>query len=206
MFWISSCMVSVDWKALSISGAASALSGTTPSWTNDLDLSASIDTSIWRGNVIDATSGFSATGGGADSKNNLEGIFLSPAQHAGTAIEIRVLAATIAADALNPYASGTPRQDFALVCHNCRELRDAMFGNGFESVADELFADGFEQGVAEETDAATHRDAFGMDKGDDIRQRDSNTARDAIQRVNGKGIAVAGGVTEHERPGTHIRR
>lgn len=118
--------------------------GTTPSWTNDLDLSASIDTSIWRGNVIDATSGFSATGGGADSKNNLEGIFLSPAQHAGTAIEIRVLAATIAADALNPYASGTPRQDFALVCHNCRELRDAMFGNGFESVADELFADGFE--------------------------------------------------------------
>lgn len=118
--------------------------GTTPSWTNDLDLSASIDANTWRGNVIDPTSGFSATGGGADNKNNLEGIFLSPAQHAGTAIEIRVLAATIAADALNPYTPSSPRQDFALVCHNCRVLRDTLFDDGFESVADGLFADGFE--------------------------------------------------------------
>lgn len=118
--------------------------GTTPSWTNDLDLSASVGAASWRGNVIDPVSGFSAEDGSADSRNNLEGIFLSPSQHAGSAISLRVLAATIAADALSPHAPNTPRQDFALVCYNCRAPVDALFDDGFESVADGLFADGFE--------------------------------------------------------------
>ncbi len=118
--------------------------GSTPSWTNDLDLSAQVGTTIWRGNVIDAASGYSAEGGSADSKNNLEGVFLSPEQHAGGSVQLRVLAATIAADALSPYVPVTPRQDFALVCYNCRAPVDALFDDGFESVPDGLFADGFE--------------------------------------------------------------
>lgn len=119
--------------------------GTTPAWTNDLDLSV-IAAGTFRGNVIDAASGFSATGGSADAKNNLEGAFLSPAQHGGNAFELRVLAATIAADALSPHAAVSPRQDFALVCYNCVAAAPppALFGDGFEGRVDGLFADGFE--------------------------------------------------------------
>ncbi|MCC6592993.1 MAG: S8 family serine peptidase [Xanthomonadales bacterium] len=119
--------------------------GTTPSWTNDLDLSVTAG-ATYRGNVIDATSGFSASGGSADARNNLEGVFLSPAQHSGASFELRVLAATIAADALSPHAAVSPRQDFALVCYNCVAggPPQAVFGNGFESANDDLFTDGFE--------------------------------------------------------------
>lgn len=120
--------------------------GTTPAWTNDLDLSV-VTTSTFRGNVIDATSGFSASGGNADTRNNLEGVFLSPAQHAGGPFELRVLAATIAADALSPHAAVSPRQDFALVCYNCVAAGppQAVFADGFEGGGvDGLFADGFE--------------------------------------------------------------
>ncbi len=95
------------------------LSGTTPAWVNNLDLSVSSDAMTYRGNVI-GSNGWSASGGSADAINNLEGIFLSPAQIDGP-IEISVLAANIAADALNPYVPGTPQQDFALVCYNCAD-------------------------------------------------------------------------------------
>jgi len=123
--------------------------GTTPSWTNDLDLSVSAGAQSWRGNVFDAASGWSAAGGSADAKNNLEGVFLSPAQHAGGGFSINVLAATIAADALNPWTPTTPRQDFAVVCYNCKPaaaLPDPLFADGFDgaSPVDALFANGFE--------------------------------------------------------------
>ena len=123
--------------------------GTTPSWTNDLDLNVGVGVESFRGNVFDPSSGWSATGGSADAKNNLEGVFLSPTQHAGGSFSINVLAATIAADALNPWTPTTPRQDFAIVCYNCKPsagLPDALFADGFDraSPIDELFADGFE--------------------------------------------------------------
>lgn len=122
--------------------------GSTPAWTNDLDLSAGVGPQSWRGNVIDTASGFSATGGSSDARNNLEGVFLSPAQHQGGPFELRVLAASIAADALSPYAASSPRQDYALVCYNCRVRGGGEIGlpfaNGFESPAEGLFADGFE--------------------------------------------------------------
>lgn len=123
--------------------------GTTPAWTNDLDLNVTLGAQSWRGNVFDAASGWSATGGSADGKNNLEGVFLSPEQHAGGAFSINVLAANIAADALNPWVPVSPRQDFALVCYNCRAstvLPERLFSDGFDGAApiDELFADGFE--------------------------------------------------------------
>jgi hypothetical protein len=98
--------------------------------------------------VFAAADGVSTTGGSADNKNNLEGVFLSPTQHAGGAFRLNVLAAVIAADALNPWSPSTPRQDFALVCYNCRPAGadPLMFANGFEgaSPTDDLFANGFE--------------------------------------------------------------
>ncbi|MEO8010890.1 MAG: S8 family serine peptidase, partial [Dokdonella sp.] len=95
------------------------LGGSSPAWVNNLDLAVSSDAVSYRGNVI-GSDGWSASGGSADAINNLEGIFLSPAQIDGL-IEISVLAANIAADALNPYVPGSPQQDFALVCYNCAD-------------------------------------------------------------------------------------
>ena len=120
--------------------------GTTASWTNDLDLNVQVAAQSFRGNVFAANDGFSQSGGNADGKNNLEGVFLSPAQHAGAGFRLQVLAATIAADALNPWLPGSAAQDFALVCYNCRpvELSDSLYADGFESSVDTLFADGFE--------------------------------------------------------------
>lgn len=95
------------------------LGGTTPAWVNNLDLAVTTSSGTFLGNVV-GTDGWSATGGTADDKNNLEGVFLSPAQHGGS-VQITVTAANIAGDALNPYTPGTPAQDFALVCYNCQE-------------------------------------------------------------------------------------
>jgi subtilisin family serine protease len=93
------------------------LGGTTPAWVNNLDLVVDGAGGSFRGNVIGAD-GWSATGGSADDRNNLEGVFLSPAQHGGS-VAINVLATNIAADALNPFVPGAPAQDFALACYNC---------------------------------------------------------------------------------------
>lgn len=99
------------------------LGGTTPAWVNDLNLSVEADGNTYLGNVI-GIDGWSTTGGSADVKNNLEGVFLSPAQHGGFAL-VTVDAANIAADALNPHDQGAAAQDFALVCYNCLQ------GDGF---------------------------------------------------------------------------
>ncbi len=114
------------------------LGGTTPAWVNNLDLTVTSDGASYRGNVIGAD-GWSATGGSADDRNNLEGVFLSPAQLDGP-ITLDVLAANITADALSPYTPGAPAQDFALVCYNCSEapLGNADLGlslSGVPSVA-----------------------------------------------------------------------
>lgn len=93
------------------------LGGTTPAWVNDLDLSVTAGGDTYLGNVI-GPDGWSATGGAPDGMNNLEGIFLSPAQHGG-GVDITVTASDLAGDALDPYDPGDPSQDFALACYNC---------------------------------------------------------------------------------------
>ncbi len=100
------------------------LGGSTPAWVNDLDLRVSTDGEDYLGNVIGAD-GWSASGGAADERNNLEGVFLRADQHAGT-VTITVDASNIAADALDPFEPGDPAQDFALVCYNC--LGEAVAG------------------------------------------------------------------------------
>ncbi len=93
------------------------MGGTTPAWVNNLDLSVEADGNLYLGNVIGGD-GWSATGGTADERNNLEGVFLSPSQHNG-AVGITVTATDLAGDALNPFDPGAPSQDFALACYNC---------------------------------------------------------------------------------------
>jgi serine protease AprX len=109
------------------------LGGSTPAWVNDLDLSVLTGENTYLGNVV-GTDGWSATGGSADDRNNLEGIFLSPEQNEGN-FQVQVSAANITADALNPYTPGAPAQDFAIVCYNCVEapLPDLIFADGFEA-------------------------------------------------------------------------
>ena len=89
---------------------AAGLGGSTPAWVNDLDLVVITGTGTFRGNVFDAN-GMSATGGTADAKNNIEAAFLLPADAAG-GVEIRVVAATIAGNAL-PNGGDATDQDFA---------------------------------------------------------------------------------------------
>ncbi len=95
--------------------------GTNPAWTNDLDLVATAADGGYYGNNINSGTGFSESAGGPDASNNLEGVMLSPDQHAGQPVGIEVLAANLAADALDPWApeTGVTRQDFALACINC---------------------------------------------------------------------------------------
>lgn len=114
------------------------LGGSTPAWVNDLDLEVHLDGRRYHGNAI-GEDGWSSADGQADGKNNMEAIHLSAEQHAGMALELRVKAVNIAADALNPHAPGAPAQDFALVCHNCKRenwslspSKSRIFKNGFE--------------------------------------------------------------------------
>ena len=93
------------------------MGGTTPAWVNNLDLVVEASGNTYLGNIIGAD-GWSATGGSPDDRNNLEGVFLSPAQHGG-AVNVTVNASNISADALNPWDPADPSQDFALACYNC---------------------------------------------------------------------------------------
>ena len=94
------------------------LGGSTPAWVNDLDLTVQAGQDSFLGNVI-GTDGWSAAGGQADDKNNMEAVFLPSTTHEGS-FSINVTAANIAGDALAPHAPASPRQDFALSCYNCQ--------------------------------------------------------------------------------------
>lgn len=92
------------------------LGGTTPAWTNDLDLAvAAPDGTTFLGNVF--AGGTSVAGGKADRANNLENVFLAAPQ-AG-AHTVTVSAANLIGDGI-PGRPGTTDQDFALVITNAR--------------------------------------------------------------------------------------
>ncbi len=122
------------------------LGGTNPAWVNDLDLTVTAD-STYLGNQF-GVDGYSTTGGVADGINNMEGVFLTAAQHQGEDFLIEVMASNIAADALNPFDPGSPQQDFALACYNCQPSmvvnNDLIFSDGFDVFIDLIFVDGFE--------------------------------------------------------------
>ncbi|TVQ37439.1 MAG: hypothetical protein EA370_06915 [Wenzhouxiangella sp.] len=109
--------------------------GTTPAWVNNLDLSVSAQNLNYFGNNV-GSDGWSASGGLPDERNNLEGVFLSPAQHGGDSVDIMVVATDLAGDALNPWNPGDPSQDFALACYNCL-IGDPTFALGTSAPAAE---------------------------------------------------------------------
>lgn len=88
----------------------------TPAWVNDLDLIVRSSEKSWWGNFF--SKGWSALGGKADRKNNLENVYL---KRAGDGIyEIVVDAANIIGDGL-PNRKDSTDQDFALVITNARK-------------------------------------------------------------------------------------
>lgn len=92
------------------------LGGSTPAWNNNLDLRVTAGANTYLGNVFNA-SGWSATGGAADARNNSEGVFLQAAQHGGS-VSVVVRATDINSNGL-PNSGDDTDQDFALVCYNC---------------------------------------------------------------------------------------
>jgi hypothetical protein len=87
--------------------------GTTPAWVNDLNLTVTQGGNTYRGNVF--LSGWSTTGGAADTRNNIENVYIQTPT--GT-YNVTISAANIAGDGV-PYNGDTTDQDWALVCYNC---------------------------------------------------------------------------------------
>ena len=97
---------------------APGFSGVAP-WVNDLDLEVTINGQVYRGNNFRGQD--SQPGGVADTKNNVESVWL-PAGTVGTFV-VRVRAANVAGDGV-PGNSDASDQDFALVVYN-GERKDA---------------------------------------------------------------------------------
>lgn len=81
---------------------------------NNLDLTVTAGGNTYKGNVF--TGANSVTGGVADTRNNLESVFLPAGLAAGTTILVQVTASNIAGQA-DPTVAGV-NQDFALVVYN----------------------------------------------------------------------------------------
>src|SRR5262249_9853377 len=79
-------------------------------WVNNLDLEVTVGATTFKGNVFSGAN--SVSGGTADTKNNVESVFL-PAGTSGS-FTITVRATNIAGDGV-PGNSDTTDQDFALV-------------------------------------------------------------------------------------------
>jgi hypothetical protein len=87
------------------------------SYVNNLDLVVTIAGNSYRGNIFSGA--YSIPGGKADSRNNVESVFL-PAGLAGE-FTLTVMATNIAGDGVP--GNGDPTdQDFALVCYNCQAM------------------------------------------------------------------------------------
>jgi hypothetical protein len=82
-------------------------------WVNNLDLTVTVNGTTYKGNVF--TGANSATGGAADTKNNVESVYL-PAGTTGS-FTVTVNATNIAGDGV-PGNADTTDQDFALVIYN----------------------------------------------------------------------------------------
>jgi hypothetical protein len=88
-------------------------STTGAAYNNNLDLTVTIGTNIYKGNVFSGA--YSVTGGSADAKNNVESVFL-PAGVSGP-VTVTVTAANITSDGV-PNTGGSLDQDFAMVIYN----------------------------------------------------------------------------------------
>jgi hypothetical protein len=116
---------------------APGFSGAAP-WVNDLDLEVTINGQVYRGNNFSGQ--VSQPGGSADSKNNVEGVWL-PAGTVG-AFVVRVRAANIAGEGI-PGNGDSTDQDFALVVYNGekKDLPVASVANVTIAGGSDTFAD-----------------------------------------------------------------
>ena len=114
--WMLSVGVADPTKPLKVTLAwsdAPGAVGANPALVNNLDLTVINGVSTYRGNVF--SGGWSATGGVADNRNNLENVYIqNPAGDATIIID----ATNIAGDAVLGNADPTD-QNFALICQNC---------------------------------------------------------------------------------------
>ena len=104
--------VTLVWSDAPMPGA---MGGTMRALVNNLDLTVAQSSTIFLGNVF--ASGWSTTGGAADTLNNVENVYI---QNPSGVYTITVNATNIADNGVPPYTLGDPPdQDFALVCTNC---------------------------------------------------------------------------------------
>ena len=96
------------------------LGGGTPAWNNDLDLVVTDGFSVYRGNNF-GSQGWSVTGGTADDKNNMEGVFLGPTSSG--IVSIAVKASNLNSDGIPGFGDAID-QDFSVVCYNCASEPD----------------------------------------------------------------------------------
>jgi hypothetical protein len=89
-----------------------------PALVNNLDLEVVVGGTLYKGNRF--ISGQSVTGGAADTRNNVENVFLPSGIPAGTRVSIRVRATTLNGDGILGNADLTD-QHFALVAFNFSE-------------------------------------------------------------------------------------
>ncbi|MEI2691247.1 MAG: S8 family serine peptidase [Anaerolineae bacterium] len=87
--------------------------GANPALVNNLDLTVVNGANSYRGNVF--SGGWSATGGAADTRNNLENVYI---QNPSGSASITIDAVNIAGDAVLGNADLTD-QNFSLICQNC---------------------------------------------------------------------------------------
>ena len=105
-------------------------------FVNNLDLEVTVGGNTYKGNVFSGA--FSATGGIADTRNNVESVFI-PAGVTGTFV-IKVKATNIAGDGV-PGNAQPLDQDFALVAYNVTEAPLPVISGGATAITSrELFA------------------------------------------------------------------
>src|SRR4029434_6127500 len=90
-----------------------------PALVNDLDLQVNVGGNLYRGSVF--TSGVSTTGGTADTKNNVETVFLPAGIPAGTFFSVGVTSVALNGNGVLGNADSTD-QHFAIVAYNFQSL------------------------------------------------------------------------------------
>jgi len=101
-------------------------------FVNDLNLEVTVGGQTFKGNVFSGAN--SATGGVADTRNNLESVFV-PAGVSGPFV-VRIVAANIAGDGVPGDADATD-QDFALVVQNAVEVAQAVVASAGATIVSE---------------------------------------------------------------------
>ena len=101
-------------------------------FVNNLDLEVTAGGNTYKGNVFSGA--FSATGGTADTRNNVESVFI-PAGVTGSLV-IKVKATNIAGDGV-PNNAAPLDQDYALVAYNVTEAPLAVISNGATAITAE---------------------------------------------------------------------